>query len=294
MHARTAASVVTLAASLALVSCRNTADRAATPPDSAAVAAAAPASSAVPAGVVTVTARDFAFEAPAEIPAGWTTFRLVNDGPSLHHMQLIRLEDGKTAADYLASLKAGGPPVPWAIPAGGPNPPEPGSSSMATVPLTPGSYLIVCFVPGADGVPHVMKGMMHPFSVTASTQPEAPEPTADVAVKLLDYGFEVTPALTSGHHVLRIENAGPQPHELAIVRLEPGKQPVDFGAWGEKPTGAAPGKMYGGVSAIMPGTHAFATVDLPPGDYGLICFVPDAKDGKPHFRHGMVKRITVS
>ena len=294
MPIRTAAGVATVMASLALVSCRDSASRAAAAPDSAAASAAAPAASAAPAGVVTVTAKDFAFDAPAEIPAGLTTFRLVNEGPSLHHIQLIRLESGKTADDYVASLKAGGPPAPWAIPAGGPNPPEPGSSSTATVPLTPGNYVMVCFVPAADGMPHVMKGMMHPFTVTASTQAEAAEPTADVDVKLVDYNFQVTPALTAGHHVLRIENAGPQPHELAIVRLEPGKEPLDFGKWGLKPTGAAPGKMFGGVSAIMPGTHAFVTVDLPAGAYGLICFVPDMKDGKPHFVHGMVQRITVN
>ena len=34
-------------------------------------------------------------------------------------------------------------------------------------------------------------------------------------------------------------------------------------------------------------------LDLKPGAYGLICFYPDAKDGKPHLAHGMVATITV-
>jgi len=34
-------------------------------------------------------------------------------------------------------------------------------------------------------------------------------------------------------------------------------------------------------------------LDLAPGEYGLLCFLPDAKDGKPHFVHGMHKQITV-
>ncbi len=59
--------------------------------------------------VVTVTAKDYAFDAPAEVPAGLTTFRLINAGPSLHHLQLIRLEEGKTGGDFVAALKAGGP-----------------------------------------------------------------------------------------------------------------------------------------------------------------------------------------
>ncbi|MBA3260206.1 MAG: hypothetical protein H0T68_12175 [Gemmatimonadales bacterium] len=35
-------------------------------------------------------------------------------------------------------------------------------------------------------------------------------------------------------------------------------------------------------------------VDLEPGKYALICFLPDAKDGKPHFTHGMMQEIEVA
>jgi hypothetical protein len=34
-------------------------------------------------------------------------------------------------------------------------------------------------------------------------------------------------------------------------------------------------------------------VDLASGNYGLICFVPDAKDGKPHLAHGMMQDFKV-
>ena len=34
-------------------------------------------------------------------------------------------------------------------------------------------------------------------------------------------------------------------------------------------------------------------VDLQPGRYGLICFLPDRKDGKQHFEHGMVQEFEV-
>jgi hypothetical protein len=44
----------------------------------------------------------------------------------------------------------------------------------------------------------------------------------------------------------------------------------------------------------MPGAHSFIEVDLPEGEYGLLCFIPDAKDGKPHFEHGMAKTTRVS
>src|SRR3954466_6176389 len=48
---------------------------------------------------VTIYAKEFAFEAPDSISAGLTTFNLVNDGTALHHVQLVRLDSGKTAAD---------------------------------------------------------------------------------------------------------------------------------------------------------------------------------------------------
>ena len=42
------------------------------------------------------------------------------------------------------------------------------------------------------------------------------------------------------------------------------------------------------------GMRATFTADLTAGDYGLICFVPDAKDGKMHLEHGMMKNFKVS
>ena len=263
--------------------------------DSAAADSAAPAaaSTADPAGVVTVTATDFAFEAPAEVPAGLTTFRLVNRGPSLHHIQLIRLDSGKTVADFEAALKKGGPPPRWVVMAGGPNPPEVGQTTSATVPLQPGTYVMLCFVPDADGTPHVMKGMMKAFTVTGSAAAGRAEPTADAVMTLKDYDFALSKPLAAGKQTIRVNNAGPQPHEVALVRLKAGKTPMDFQRWAEKPEGEAPGTTHGGVSGIMPGTHAFMELDLPAGDYALICFVPDGKDGKPHFMHGMSKRMRV-
>jgi hypothetical protein len=168
------------------------------------------------------------------------------------------------------------------------------SATSATVTLEPGSYAIVCFVPALDGAPHLMKGMVHALNVTGPAPAPGAEPAADVVMKLVDFDFQLSVPLKAGHHTLRVENAGSQPHEVAFIRLKPGKTPPDFTAWGEKPEGPAPGTVHGGVSGIVPGTHAFADVDLSPGEYVLICFFPDAADGKAHFEHGMMKLIQVT
>jgi len=243
--------------------------------------------------VVTVIATDFGFDAPAEIPAGLTAIRLVNQGPSLHHIQLMKLEDGKTLEDFLVALKGEHPPA-WATPAGGPAPPEVGGTSTSIEALEPGTYALICFIPSPDGMPHVAKGMSRTLKVVESDRAAVPEPEADIVVKLVDYDFELSKPLTAGKHTIRVDNAGPQPHEIAIVRLNPGKKPADFTAWGMKPVGPPPGTIHGGLSGIMPGAHSFIEVDLPPGEYGLLCFLPDAKDGKPHFVHGMTKQTTVA
>ena len=45
---------------------------------------------------------------------------------------------------------------------------------------------------------------------------------------------------------------------------------------------------------MSPGATAFFPVNLTPGSYAWICFLDDAKDGKPHFTHGMIKDFTIS
>lgn len=250
--------------------------------------------------VVTITTTEYAFAVPDTIPAGLTTFRLVNQGKELHHASLVRLGDGKTAADFqaglVAAMKNHTPPPSWMGFAGGPNAVTLGDTAIATQVLEPGSYLFVCWIPSLDGVPHVMKGMMHPLVVTAGATPTTAEPSADVTIKLTDYDFQLSRPLTAGTHVVRVESVGAQAHEIVIAALAPGKTLQDFIAWeagGEK--GPLPtGQWLGGVTTLDAGGHSQFTTTFTPGSYLLLCFWPDAKDGKPHIMHGMAKEITVS
>jgi len=245
--------------------------------------------------ILTVTASDYKFDAPDQIPAGLVTIRLTNRGPSPHHVQLLRLGEGKTVADFQAAVQKGGMPT-WALPAGGPNPPPVGGTSEVRMPLEAGEYVMVCFLPDTAGVPHMAQGLMRPLLVTPATEATAStaDTTSDVEMTLVDYDFKLSAPLTAGHHVIRVTNGAKQPHELVFVRLEPGKTPEDLARWGEHQVGPAPGTLHGGISGIMPGTVAYVAVDLPAGDYALLCFVPDMKDGKAHYVHGMKKRMKIA
>lgn len=286
-------SLLTLTAAAAFAAC--TRSDAAKQRQSAGAAEQAHAPAAVAPNVVVVTAREFAFDAPDSIPAGLTTIRLVDAGHQLHHVQLVKLDDGKTPNDLARALKSGGPWPAWAGWAGGVNPPMPGGGeTSATLDVKPGNYALICLIPGPDGVPHVMKGMMRPLTVTPSASPSATTPKSDVTVHLTDYKFALSTPITAGTHTIHIVNDGPQPHELFLARLAPGKTAADLVAWTEKQQGPPPGAPMGGVSAIAPGMDAFVTENFTPGNYALLCFIPDAKDGKPHVVHGMTKQIKVS
>jgi uncharacterized cupredoxin-like copper-binding protein len=251
------------------------------------------------ANVVTVVATDFALQLPASLPAGLTTFRLLNHGKQMHHLTVMRLDSGKTVSDaFAAMVKAGhGAHPAWMHPAGGPNATPPGGANTATLVLESGTYLAFCEIPGPTPAPHYMRGMLKGFVVTPPSRP-AVLPHADLALKMTDYDFILSQPLTRGRHAIAVTNAASQPHMLVIHRIPSGGAPgagtKEFLEWAQNPNNRpAPGVAYGGVTEISPGITVVIDEKFEPGKYLLICFVPDAKDGKPHFVHGMQKEIVV-
>ncbi|MBI3791958.1 MAG: hypothetical protein HY275_13920 [Gemmatimonadetes bacterium] len=273
----------------ALAACGGAADQKAAT-DKAAQASVAP-------PLITVTAKDFAFEMPDTVTGGLVTVKLVNQGPELHHVQFLKLDDGHTYAvmmEGMKKMKPTDPPPPWVHDVAGPNAPVPGGTSTLTTTLAPGNYAVVCFVDTPDHVPHLMKGMAHPLTVVAPTGAPAAAPASDVAVTMTDYAWDVAPALTKGAHVLKVKNAAAQSHEMFIVKLDEGKTADDLVKWAETYKGKPPATPLGGISAMGAGGEAYLSLDLAPGNYVFLCFVPDAKDGKPHLMHGMMKTFTIS
>ena len=64
--------------------------------------------------------RDHTFEAPDTISSGPMTIRLVNEGPDLHHVWLVRLESGRTVGDLVSLPVRGEKAMPdWAVDIGG-------------------------------------------------------------------------------------------------------------------------------------------------------------------------------
>ncbi len=282
MSIRSAAGAALLLAGL--VSCRSEKPV----PATADAAAAAPAPT-----MLTITATDYAFELPAQVPAGVVTIHLVNNGKEIHQAQLIRFEDGKTMADFTEAMKQQGPPPTWIKFVGGPNAAVPGGSVDGSVALSQGNYVVLCFIPSPDMKPHMMKGMIRPFEVTAQAGAADHLSGETDTLTVTEYAFTQTPTLTPGHHTILVRNTGAQDHEVVLVKLPPGVTIAAFAQWTNTMKGEPPGMPVGGVTAISSGGSADFTVDLTAGDYAFICFVPDAKDEKPHFTHGMMTQFKV-
>lgn len=246
--------------------------------------------------VVTITAVDFALTAPDTLPAGLTTLRMLNTGREPHQAVVAGAPD-KSFGELQAALLQEGAFPEWLTFPGGAGVVNSGDSSIVTIDLVPGNYLILCYIPSLDGKPHIVKGMYRRLVVVpAAPGTRAPaEPNADVTVTLSDYGFALSAPLTAGTHTIRVENNGPQLHELTLERLAPGKTLADWKAWmAGGMRGTPPSQPAGGLTGPTKGKVGWLTVTLVPGHYLLNCYVPDVKDGKPHFMHGMVQEITVN
>jgi hypothetical protein len=118
-------------------------------------------------GEATYVATEFAFEGPDALPAGEVTVTMDNQGKQVHELALGELLDGKTMDDVHALLKKGMPKKPpaWFREVSGTGA-KPGEVGEMDVELTPGNYIMLCFVPDkASKTPHVMLGMMKEVTV---------------------------------------------------------------------------------------------------------------------------------
>ena len=248
--------------------------------------------------VVNFDAAEYSYTLPDTLAAGQVTLVMRNVGSETHHAQLLKLNTGVTLDQFTSALQQGeGPALALVSLTGGTGALDPGpNSEEVTLDLQPGMYVVVCFIAGPDGIPHVAKGMLKPLQViaaapgAASTQPNAP-----VTITLRDFAFD-TPAdpLPSGRNTWRITNAGPQPHEIQVARLNAGGTTNDILSFFATPPSGPPSfRTVGGFQGVDANGGGWLTLDLPAGDYGFYCAIPDPSSGKRHLEEGMLKQVTV-
>jgi hypothetical protein len=261
----------------------------------AACQAAQPAAISPVAQTITVKGSDFAFEGPAEAQSGWVTVNFSNVGQEAHHAQFAKLNDSVTPQQIQDALKKSEQEALALVTlVGGPSVIDPNGNGSVTMNLTPGQYMLLCFLPSADGVPHLAKGMVSMLTVKGSGPSTAAEPKADVTINAADFHYTMPAEVKAGKQVWKFTNDGPQPHEIVIMKLDEGKTPDDVFAFFAKPEGKPPFVDLGGMQGVSKGAApAFINLDLQAGNYIAICNIPDSQTGKSHAELGMVMPFTV-
>jgi hypothetical protein len=240
--------------------------------------------------LVRITSHDFGYAAPDTIGSGIVHFRLVNLGPDIHEAMLVRFDSTGSARGYIDSVRAHVDFPAFALDIGGTGLASPGDSNDAWLDLAPGHYGLLCWK--GD---HLSRGMAQDLFVTSSNGPTPGPPPADVTITMTEYGYRITGDLTSGTHVVRVDNHGEQPHEADIVRLAPGKTARDYLDWLEHDEeGLPPSAPVSGAGDFIGGRTVWMRVTLTPGRYLIVCQVPDANGGAPHYKLGMTREFEVT
>lgn len=251
--------------------------------------------------IVEISAEDYAFDAPAEIPSGWTTMRFKNEGEEHHFVFLSRLPEGKTIHHYETELSARFNDVWYAIRdegvemddamamlgeslpewfadlafVGGPGIVAPGRTTETTLELEPGNYVMECYMKTAEGEFHYIEGMVRPF-VVAEDRSNATPPPADIRVTLSNFDMAVEGDLTSGTHTVAVHVAeNPDDgfgHSAHLARLDSDAEIDEVVQWMNAfelggLRAPAPAQFLGGTHGMPSGKTAYTTITLEPGRY---------------------------
>lgn len=267
---------------------------------------------------VIVIAEDFLFEMPNSIEGGFVKITLDNQGKMDHHSMFLKLNEGVSWEDIEAILDTPdfGALLGAVVSYGGNAGISPGMQTSTIIHLDPGLYAVVCAIPDEEGNPHYMLGMRRSLEVTEPTS-TLEAPVADQTVEMVEFAFhimEMDGPVAAGPQLWAFPNAGQQIHEAIIARLEEGvtfeqiTAALGFGGPGtpeasadaaapatpEAPMGPPPFTFVGGIGPMSPGMTNWAALDLTPGEYFMICFVPDPATGAPHAALGMMMPFTVA
>ncbi len=117
-----------------------------------------------------------------------------------------------------------------------------------------------------------------------------PDPSAaQVAVTATEYNFEIDPAPAAGPTQFTMTNAGEERHVMYVFKLAEGSTLEDV----LSSDGESGFEVDGESESVTSGETAILTLDLTPGDWAMICYIPTA-DGTPHFVEGMQQEFTIS
>lgn len=256
---------------------------------------------------VKITSTGMNFDAPDEIPSGWSTFTYHNKGHVPHFFFLAELPEGVTLDMYkeqvtlpfnniLKLMRGEVPDGPTDLPewfgphlySGGSGLIDPGKTAITSLDLEEGNYLIECYVKMPSGDFHSVVGMLDEIRVT-SKDSRSKEPKGTVSISIDDSGLYLNDEITKpGLHTFAVDFAEASTADVHLVKIEDPETTDreilkewiywanNVGQPNEGLMTPAPGgfSFLGGVQELFNGGHSYFQAVLKPGTYALISEVP--------------------
>ena len=252
------------------------------------------------------------FQAPDTIASGWNTFKYVNHSTETHFFLFDKYPKGKTIEDLEKEVA---PPFQkgmdliiegkakegfeefnklpaWffdVVFSGGSGLVSPKSSSLTTIKLDPGYYIIECYVKMKNGKFHSTMGMVKPIIVTENDSGNTPpDPTVKITISSTE-GISYSKPIRKGKQIFQVHFEDQIVHEnfvghdVNLIKLDESADVATLEKWinWSDPEGlispAPEGFIFiGGVNDMPTGSTGYFDVTLEPGKYALISEVPNA------------------
>ena len=253
-----------------------------------------------PARDVEIVALDYAFKAPAELPAGRTTFHFENKGKLAHEFNVVLLKPGATIQQFMAAANANtslSPMIDSTVGVLFAGAQKRSSSALTTELLSGRTYAVRCiFKDSATAPRHERMGMFTTIHISAGKS-AAESPLRVDTIVGSDYAFRYPRTLNPGLHHLAFVNTGKQRHEVSVALLKKGatmQKVLDV----IKADGDVDALIDEGLGVLhsLGGTRpaGLLEVDLLPGrEYMIVCEFADSDKAPPHAALGMFGSISV-
>lgn len=260
---------------------------------------------------VNIVASESGFEVPDDVQAGTVLITLENRAPFPVGFSLIQLPEGASPADLgpppgaatdaspaageEAAPEEGLPPILYdAVWAGGVFAFPGGPPAQAVVTLTPGEWLLA----GPPDVPIPPQ----PFTVGGEAGGAPATPEGAVSVELDNFQIILPDQIAAGPQIWEVSNVGDQPHEIFIsttperLTIEDAETLLRLPEEATPPPGLPSLEEFLPVSFVAPISGEQTTLvemNLEPGHYVAVCFIPEKESGEPHAMEGMVTVFSV-
>ena len=263
--------------------------------------------------IIEIISNHMDFQMPDSISSGWHTFKYDNKSNETHFFLVDKYPEGlsienmerevgpvfQQGMDLIIEgkteegIEAFNQLPEWffkVVFVGGSGLLSPKSSSMTTLKLEPGYYIIECYVKMPNGTFHSNMGMVTSLIVTSEvSEVVPPKPTNEIVISGKE-GIVVKDSVIGGKQIFSVYFKDQMVHEnfvghdINLVRINEGADISILEAWinwadpkgliSPAPVGFT---FLGGVNDMPGGSKAYFEVDLSPGTYVLISEVPNAR-----------------